>query len=367
MPPDALPTQYDKILSDSQKVRSLLEGCLAEGERIELELDSKVRLFYTVLLDHPEEEPEGEGAEKSFLRKHKPGYLWAGTHVVLAPLIPTLGNLMLKKMTEPKGILRFFKDLRAYEANVDFLRSDVIRDEPVLIFSYPKKFGILNKRRHYRMRIPDSFPITASVTIADDPDVNHLPVQVYDVSAGGLGFIHKIAEEKFEPEMKIALTIRIPGIIYLKIPAFVRSQAQLNLREVKVEGIATRMLVGVQFDICSLEIEGKVSGLVAHLQQSQLAQRNDYDDDAAGPSGVLQFKDTKSQPAPTPPPTEKPERPKLPEREVKTEPPKEKKEGGWLKGLLGGDNETTPPPDTQKKQPLDQIMDLKKKNIHKIQ
>ncbi|MBF0153946.1 MAG: PilZ domain-containing protein [Magnetococcales bacterium] len=264
---------------DVAKIRQLLERCLNEEERLEVELGERVRVFHTLLLDHPPELAEVvDAAGRKSLEEPKPlyrpcSYLAAADHILLEPLIPSIGNLELRKNPEGVAKIRFFHGTHALEGIVRFEGVVKVRERQALRFGFPNPLLKSQRRRTFRVRIAHYMKIALTVRMDAFPEFKP---SLYDLSAGGLAFCHDKDPDSVPIGTKLGVVLTVPGTPAIKVSAFVRGHRPVTRAMAKERNCRiNNSLCGIQFDLKDIRQEGQVSEIVQRLQQSYLSRLAD--------------------------------------------------------------------------------------------
>ncbi|MEO5364984.1 MAG: PilZ domain-containing protein [Magnetococcus sp. WYHC-3] len=279
------PARYEVVVDQPGAVAAALQECLREEERLELQIGHQVRVFFTqVAPELPNTPPPGEGAESAAAPPQEvpaaplsagdgAGYLQRGEFLLLEPLAPANGNLILRQHPGATVQLRFFQRTDAVETWVAFQEVVQSGDRPALKVSFPRCLGRIRQRRHYRVRAIAGAELRLKVRGADFPPPG-AELRVLDMSAGGMAFFHELEGEGLALETPLRLTLQPPTAAPLELTALVRNDKPATRKMIHAGLCGPRGRVcGVQFDIPDQARETWIGAEVARLQQVILARK----------------------------------------------------------------------------------------------
>lgn len=257
---------YDRTIHNRAEIVKLLEECLLSGERIELEINRKVRLFFTTLRDHFPEmalKLDATGQFKPVEPPYPPfSYLRKRRHLLFEPLTPPEGNAQIDGANHV--LLRFFKDEHAHESEVRFVKFRSIRGNPALQLDFPQSLGVIKTRRHFRAR---TLPDTGFAVAVKGPE-GQFKARIQDMSIGGLCFCSHLDERGLPLNEVVKIIISPPRGGGLALNAFVRSFSD----PIEQQGcVANSLACGLQFDVVSRAVEMKINEFVMAIQREFLA------------------------------------------------------------------------------------------------
>jgi c-di-GMP-binding flagellar brake protein YcgR len=262
--------KYDEQFTNPQRIIRLLETCFLEEERLELQVNGRVRIFFSYLVDHIPDQQRQLNNQGQFIYVDPPytplSFLQQKSYILISPMVPTEGNIQVG--ASQFVALRFFNGMHAVEAHVKFLEYAEVRKEPAIKLSFPEQMGIIRTRRHFRAKAVDDSQIVVMIFSTDIPTIT---TRIMDISVGGLAFYSPVPPDMLPRDHVINLTIQLPDDAPLSMDAFVRrhepvpgapkEQSQLNPQE---------SICGVQFDIADRALELRVSDLVGRIQREYL-------------------------------------------------------------------------------------------------
>lgn len=282
---------YDKIHSDQEEILNYLELCLLEEERVELEINRQVRLFFTHLRDDPPEpirEMDETGRFVSRRPDYEPfSYLRDGEYLLLEPLTPSEGNLELQQSQHI--LLRFFSGVNSYSGEVAFQEFLTIDNEPAIRVSFPPSLGVINRRRHHRAKTTASDGVYAEVHLEGEETFS---TRVVDVSEGGMSFCNPLPMDKFPNDQVVTLVVHAPRLKPVELNAFVRNRlimpGKSGCREEDT-------ICGVQFDILTPQIKTEMMAIVSQIQRDYLIMLREKRDDMGLASRLTHFDESLDQ------------------------------------------------------------------------
>ncbi|MBF0369287.1 MAG: hypothetical protein HQL52_07525 [Magnetococcales bacterium] len=268
--------EHEEIVTNGEKIETLLRYCLEEGVRVEVELGERVRLYHTTMTDHlpelvEESDEEGNTTYKEAVPYEPFSYLASRDRLVLDSLTPETGNQELMDSADPELMIRFFQGNNAVEGEVSFQKAIQIRGDKALLLSYPTKLRLVEKRRYFRVLVRHFLNVTLTVK---GQGIKAFKPSVYDVGAGGLAFCHEINDKDFPLGMTLQLTLGIPGEDEVQVDAFVRRHYPVNPKIAAQRQCRLKDTVCcVQFDLQNRRIESIIGQSVTRLQQKYLSQK----------------------------------------------------------------------------------------------
>ena len=288
---------------DGGRIAQLFRAALEDETLIELQINERTRLFFSLLQDHPPKAEPNELGEMVDPPPYDPlSYIKEKDRLILLPLDPPVGNAQIR--TSEIVLLRFFKGVKALEGNVVFQGVERINGQPVLKLSFPTELREYRKRRHFRASItrPEAYIATVSLGSRGEK----VAVTPLDISAGGMAFCYPTtghltlgdeivieighapppSQEETEngeppPETPPAPAGASPtppasqeeSLPPLRINAFVRALGKPSPNEKCGESTAERC--GAQFDLLDEHLAMEIASFVAHVQRIHLQEKQD--------------------------------------------------------------------------------------------
>ena len=274
--PEVLQEALDNkdVFSDPLIILPYLQTALIDEKIIEVEIDNLTRVYFSRLYDEfpPLEEQEQDGQIILVEPEYTPAeYLREMAYVNSWPLEPALGNLTIRRSRII--LFRIFTASYAVELGTYFRGLADVRDVPVLRFEYPVIGRIVRGTRSYRAKVPGTMDLTAKIMNLKEEVA--MVTTVADISARGMAF--KITKDQLplvaENEDKI-IEISIEKNIMVKITGNIRHISKIRGNK------GTDYQCGVQFDLETRAIAGKVEAVVAQVQRAHLKELSERSEES---------------------------------------------------------------------------------------
>lgn len=358
-----IPKRYDSVVEDPMQIIKMFELAYMDEEQLEVLIGGQVRLHFAPLVDHvPDPTPvldeDGEQmideeGELLFKKKMyvKLSYFKEMERIILEPLVPATGNLALRKIADADCLLRFYNGVKSLEFPVVFQKFIQVEKQPALQFSFPTKMGVIQKRRHYRVKMR---PVDQIVIQISSEILPTFTPKLVDISSGGLAVCQNLAADKWPVGSQIQVRIRGDQGEFIKVDGYLRNNRPVTRKMAKTGLCHLRdTIFGIQFDLSDRTKEQRINELVYRLQQAYIARLKELMEPVAEFSSNLIM---------APPPKrsvleeEKSDQPARKSslvfddspREPRREPEPQKKSGSLLQALRGNKSEAAAPPEKPK-------------------
>jgi c-di-GMP-binding flagellar brake protein YcgR len=260
------------IITGVEKILPFLQTALIDDKVLEIELDSKPRIYFSRLKDDPPDETEDELTDDVIVdvpEYNKGDYLKTMSHIVALPLEPGLGNLNLRYSRFI--VIRMFTNTYAVELCTTFEALTKVEDIPVLRLSFPTLARIVRNAREFRAKVPDIMDFTVTIEMDDNrPTLTTTPL---DISLKG------ISVSVSQDEQKLFLQGSSHSIkLYLNEELVVELNGTVkHLSKVRKKG-GIEYVCGVEFDLVTPTLAAVVESTVASVQRAHLKDLNEKSD-----------------------------------------------------------------------------------------
>lgn len=255
---------FDDIITDPEEIRNQLELLLLEEERIELEADGEVRLYFSYLKDSPPESAASGDPKSSDSTSAPFSYLRKREYLLIDPVVPRLGNAKILKSQQL--LIRFFNGVHQVTAEITFAGVKEGNDGTKhIMLSYPQQLGVIRRRRHHRTKLSPNTRTFLSVQIGEHPP---WVSKFVDISLGGVSFCSP-QPESLPINESIHLILHDGEGSELAVDAFVRQ----HLPPGAGKGVCsnTNGPCGVQFDILNVAMQDRLAYFSNQAQREYLA------------------------------------------------------------------------------------------------
>ncbi|MGN7613215.1 PilZ domain-containing protein [Magnetococcales bacterium HHB-1] len=267
---------YEQLVTDSVTICQLLGYVLLEETRIEVRFGHNVQIYIAHLVDHP---PELETREDKYgkVTQVEPAYvpfsyIQKQSHLLLEPLSPAKGNIILRKHPNVKLNLLFYNGRQRIETKLSFEEAIQVRGETYLKCSFPSWLALSSGRQFFRVPIWHYKKLPLSILSDKFPRTQ---ATVFDVSIGGMSFCHPIEQDKIPNDSRIQLVFGLPDKPVMKVTGWVRHHGPVTKTLAKTRHCRiSHLMTGVQFELVNQKMENKVGNLVGVLQAEYLANIN---------------------------------------------------------------------------------------------
>ncbi|MBF0427272.1 MAG: PilZ domain-containing protein [Magnetococcales bacterium] len=273
--------QYDEIIQEPSRLRSLLGRCLSEQRKVELQIGRQVRIYFSRLVPSPElkggTDPDSAQPDAGESMSARPESVTANDtsaspsnpndSLYLLPMDPAIGNVQVRKHPDIPVTFRFFERMQTMEGEIHFQGAVSGDQGPLLRFSRPKELGTYRQRRHYRVQVIAEYPATLTLQL---PGKKAITPRLQDISLGGLSCICPGPADSLPIGTKLTLTLEIPDDGRLTLNGHVRNHEPVP-RSAKKEAPPDAILVGVQLTHEDRAQEDRYSSVVGRIQQIYLA------------------------------------------------------------------------------------------------
>lgn len=243
-------------IRDDKEILKRLERAWMEDLPLEVQVNDRVRIYYTELMDYPVEEMASPGNPLPF------AYLTGKSHLLVFPLSPAVGNAYIRGSREVT--LRLFLGIKAHEMSVQFLAAERIGEEMGLRLSFPAEMRVLEHRRHYRAVVNPNLGMQAQMKKAGSAAQSG---RVVNLSAQGVACCFIPESLPLALGETIQITLAIPSGESLAMRGVVRNIIQSSGRESCPQG---HHQCGIQFDLRTSGEETAVEQWVALAQRDNL-------------------------------------------------------------------------------------------------
>ncbi|MBF0189047.1 MAG: PilZ domain-containing protein [Magnetococcales bacterium] len=265
---EAFAEPYLEEVTEATRIRDFIKYALVGEERVEIQLGKQVRVFYTQFVDQIPEPVEeiGDDGEAKLVQPYYPSlsYLHDLTHVLVEPILPVKGTLLLRKFPRVGLTMRFFNGEHRVEAKMRLRGMVTVEGRKMLKLSFPKRVELREARRHFRVPVTHYFKLALDV---QSGRVDRTTVTIRDLSLGGLSFCHGLDLEQLPQESKLQCILTIPDEPIIKAMAYVRNHSPVTKKMAQQRRCRiSHTICGLQFDMTDAKLENRLSDIVGRLQ-----------------------------------------------------------------------------------------------------
>ncbi|MBF0135286.1 MAG: PilZ domain-containing protein [Magnetococcus sp. DMHC-1] len=270
------PINYDEIINEPNRIRSLLQLCLLHQEKVELQIGEQVRIYFSRMAPPPisdgttaaEGRPPVETEQKPANPASGPGTpVNPKDNIFLIPMEPPIGNVQLRKHPDIPLTLRFFNRMQTIEGKILFQGTCQGGEGTLLRFSLPVELGSYRQRRHYRVQVIPDYPAKLTVQL---PGKKIVTPRLQDISFGGISCIFPGPTDLPSLGAKLNLSLEIPDTAKLDLVGYVRNHEPVPHQPGSTLP-ANSIRVGMQLDQVNRSQEDRLNNIVARIQQAFLA------------------------------------------------------------------------------------------------
>jgi signal transduction histidine kinase len=265
--------KYDKIITHQPRILNiLLEQCLLE-ERIEVQVDKRPQIFFSHFMDETLEKKHTLDKNGRFVIVEHPyelfSYLKKEQYLLLKPLVPDEGNMLIVDGDNIRIMIRFFFGNNALVADLSFERFVKIGDEAAIRASYPLELGIVHTRMNLRTQaLPDS-KVTVIINTAR---ISNFKTHIQDISLGGLSFCSIHPPDLLPTNDAVNMILSFPGMENLTIDGIIRHYIRMPK---KCDCGIGEAICGVMFENVSMDRKMQVNELIAFIQKEYLIKEKE--------------------------------------------------------------------------------------------
>ncbi len=252
------------ILIEKGRILPFLQTALIDDKMLEVELDSKPRVYFSRLKDNPPEETEDELIDDKMPEEQEYGkgdYLKTMSHIVTLPLEPGLGSLQLRYSRFI--VLRMFTNTYAVELCTTFETVTKVKDLPVLRLAFPKLARIVRNAREFRAKVPDVMDFIVDIEM--DENLPTLTTTPLDISLRGMSIsVTQDDQKMFHLEAVHSIKLFLNDELVVVLEGKIR-----HLSKVRKKG-GIEYVCGIEFDLITPILAAVVETTVATVQRAHL-------------------------------------------------------------------------------------------------
>ena len=261
--------QVGDIFYKSIDILPYLQTALFDEKIVEVELDGMTRVYLGRIHDDlPDLVPTEVDDETVMMEpQYPPGdYLKKMTHIISLPVEPGIGNLNIR--STKKVLLRMFTTSYAVELGTFFQDLTVIRELPVLRFSFPEIGRLVRGAREFRAKVPEEMAL--KVLVVGKRKQDSVTTRIVDISVNGMAFsIKKNQQEFFRLNEVRTFEFIINGMMSARLNGTIRHVSKIRGKK------GTEYICGVKFDLVTRALAAKIESIVATVQRAHLKELSD--------------------------------------------------------------------------------------------
>jgi hypothetical protein len=261
--------QTGDIFFKSIDILPYLQTALFDEKIVEVELDGMSRVYFSrVHDDRPDLVPTEVDGETVLMepKYHQGDYLKRMTHIISLPVEPGIGNLNIRNTQ--KILLRIFTTTYAVELGTFFQDLAVVRELPVLRFSFPVIGRLVRGAREFRAKVPVEMDMR--VLVVGKRKQDSVTTRIVDISVNGMSFsIKKHQQEFFRLDEVRTFEFIINGMMSARLNGTIRHVSKIRGKK------GTEYICGVKFDLITRAVAAKIESIVATVQRAHLKELSD--------------------------------------------------------------------------------------------
>jgi c-di-GMP-binding flagellar brake protein YcgR len=261
--------QVGDIFYKSIDILPYLQTALFDEKIVEVELDGMTRVYLGRIHDDlPDLVPTEVDGETVLMepKYHQGDYLKRMTHIISLPVEPGIGNLNIRNTK--KILLRMFTSSYAVEFGTFFQDLTVIRELPVLRFSYPVIGRLVRGAREFRAKVP--VEMNMKVLVVGKRKQDSVTTRIVDISVNGMSFsIKKNQQEFFRIDEVRTFEFIINDMMSARLKGTIRHVSKIRGKK------GTEHICGVKFDLVTRALAAKIESIVATVQRAHLKELSD--------------------------------------------------------------------------------------------
>ncbi len=261
--------QTGDIFYKSIDILPYLQTALFDEKIVEVELDGMSRVYFSRVHDDlPDLVPTEVDGETVLMepKYHQGDYLKRMTHIISLPVEPGIGNLNIRNTQ--KILLRIFTTTYAVELGTFFQDLAVVRELPVLRFSFPVIGRLVRGAREFRAKVPVEMDMR--VLVVGKRKQDSVTTRIVDISVNGMSFsIKKHQQEFFRLDEVRTFEFIINGMMSARLNGTIRHVSKIRGKK------GTEYICGVKFDLITRAVAAKIESIVATVQRAHLKELSD--------------------------------------------------------------------------------------------
>jgi hypothetical protein len=261
--------QTGDIFYKSIDILPYLQTALFDEKIVEVELDGMSRVYFSRVHDDlPDLVPTEVDGETVLMepKYHQGDYLRRMTHIISLPVEPGIGNLNIRNTQ--KILLRIFTTTYAVELGTFFQDLAVVRELPVLRFSFPVIGRLVRGAREFRAKVPVEMDMR--VLVVGKRKQDSVTTRIVDISVNGMSFsIKKHQQEFFRLDEVRTFEFIINGMMSARLNGTIRHVSKIRGKK------GTEYICGVKFDLITRAVAAKIESIVATVQRAHLKELSD--------------------------------------------------------------------------------------------